>query len=122
MTVTPESLAALAAHGCLTGDCPHEKQSECDKALADEVRELFGRAVIGVCKMNTVTIESLKARCIALTAGHAWGISLPIAQVEALLACTQWAAHQDCYCDTLGGAKCRPCELRDQLEAAGVKL
>lgn len=26
-------------HGCMTGDCPHEKQSECDKALARDYPE-----------------------------------------------------------------------------------
>lgn len=27
-------------NGCLTGDCPHATQAECDKHIADEVRAL----------------------------------------------------------------------------------
>ena len=27
-------------HGCMTGDCPHSDQRECDKALADEYRHI----------------------------------------------------------------------------------
>lgn len=29
----------IAWDGCLTGDCPHATQAECDKCLADQVRE-----------------------------------------------------------------------------------
>jgi hypothetical protein len=36
-------LDAMEAHGCLTGDCPHNRSSECDKALADAYREAFNR-------------------------------------------------------------------------------
>jgi hypothetical protein len=28
----------LRYHGCLTGDCPHSNEADCDKALADELR------------------------------------------------------------------------------------
>lgn len=41
-----EAIARLRAplhNGCLTGDCPHEKNAECDKALSDEVRALHLR-------------------------------------------------------------------------------
>lgn len=27
-------------NGCLTGDCPHDKQADCDKALAYELRRI----------------------------------------------------------------------------------
>lgn len=30
----------LSFHGCLTGDCPHETQAECDASLAQAYREL----------------------------------------------------------------------------------
>lgn len=30
----------LSAHGCLTGDCPHEKQADCNASLAQAYREL----------------------------------------------------------------------------------
>lgn len=36
-------LDELEANGCLTGDCPHETQAGCDKALADHLREALGR-------------------------------------------------------------------------------
>jgi hypothetical protein len=36
-------LDELGANGCLTGDCPHQNQSECDKALADHLREALER-------------------------------------------------------------------------------
>lgn len=31
---------AFGFHGCLSGDCPHKYQEECDKDLADMVRNL----------------------------------------------------------------------------------
>ena len=32
-------------HGCTTGDCPHEKQSECDDTLIEVKKELFNDLV-----------------------------------------------------------------------------
>jgi hypothetical protein len=36
-------LDELEWHGCLTGDCPHNFQGQCDKSLADAVREVIPR-------------------------------------------------------------------------------
>lgn len=38
-----ELLDEMQYHGCLTGDCPHEFQGQCDKALADDYREIVAR-------------------------------------------------------------------------------
>lgn len=37
MTIKAEE---MTYHGCLTGDCPHDTQAECDKSLADAYREI----------------------------------------------------------------------------------
>lgn len=34
-----DELGYLDAHGCLTGDCPHEKEHECTAALLAHVEE-----------------------------------------------------------------------------------
>lgn len=34
----------LNYHACRTGDCPHEKQSECDKSIIDSTKELLIKA------------------------------------------------------------------------------
>lgn len=34
-------LDEIEAHGCLTGDCPHQRQSECDADLAQYLREIL---------------------------------------------------------------------------------
>lgn len=36
---------AMGWNGCLTGDCPHATQAECDKHIADEVRALVDDSV-----------------------------------------------------------------------------
>lgn len=36
-----ERLDGLLADGCLTGDCPHEKQSDCDRCIARQVKVIY---------------------------------------------------------------------------------
>lgn len=35
-----DTLHSVSAHGCLTGDCPHDTQTACNASLADAFREL----------------------------------------------------------------------------------
>lgn len=37
LRVLKDHVGAMDAHGCVTGDCPHERQSDCDAALAGHV-------------------------------------------------------------------------------------
>jgi hypothetical protein len=73
-------------HGCLTGDCPHEKQSECDAALKDHWKEAFDCA----------------AKALAFYADHTnW---------ERIEGHTQWASNlkvQDCALLNCGGGRAR---------------
>jgi hypothetical protein len=34
-------LERLSWNGCITGDCPHDSEAECNKAIADDVRTLL---------------------------------------------------------------------------------
>lgn len=38
-----EKLEALSWDGCLTGDCPHSTQADCDAHLAARYKEVFGQ-------------------------------------------------------------------------------
>lgn len=40
-----DKLEELSWNGCLTGDCPHQTQAECDAFLADHVRSVLGQEV-----------------------------------------------------------------------------
>ncbi len=47
----------LPWHGCMTGDCPHDRQSECDAALAGELRTALEHAAEIKKQRNTKPTE-----------------------------------------------------------------
>lgn len=54
-----KKLALEEWHGCFTGDCPHDKQEECDSAIA-AAREIE-RLETELCEMiNSTTLEVIE--------------------------------------------------------------
>lgn len=55
-------------HGCFTGDCPHDKQEECDKAIAEHRAELEAEAAQSPLPV-TQTVEQMAEDYVERTQG-----------------------------------------------------
>jgi hypothetical protein len=67
----PRELDPNDYHGCLTGDCPHDKQSECDAALAIHWKEAYAQLQSELAekdKQMMVLMDKCTEHVIALNA------------------------------------------------------
>ena len=50
-----KEIEELGYNGCLTGDCPHDTQAECDAALAAAIAEI---SVVATLRSRVTTLRS----------------------------------------------------------------